>query len=367
MRTYFKYLLLSFLVLFTAIAEAQLNSDKFVVVLDAGHGGKDPGRPTKFELEKNVALKVVLEIGKELEKQPHVEVIYTRTTDVFLELRERAAIANKADADLFVSIHCNAHNTQAFGTETYVLSVGNTERNFEIAKAENEVIFLEEDYEVHYEGYDPNSPESNIAISVMQEEFVEQSIILADMVENNFKNKLKRKSRGVKQISLWVMHNTYMPSVLIETGFLTNRNEGKYLSTNKGQKEISGAITDAVLKYKEQLYPNFGDVVLTQETISGSSTSNAAKINTDITFKVQIAASKRKVVTKPYNFNGLKAVERINNGNVYKYFYGQSSNHENIKTLQQEARRKGYPSAFIVAFKGGEQISLEEALKSSSE
>ena len=198
MQTTLKYHLVSFIIVLTFTSftnvSAQNSDDKFVIVLDAGHGGKDPGRPTKFEKEKNVALKIVLEIGKQLEKHDDIKVIYTRKKDVFLELRERANIANKADADLFVSIHCNAHNTQAYGTETYVLSVGNTDRNFDVAKAENEVIFLEDDYEKHYEGYDPNSPESLIGLSILQEDYTDQSILLATLVEGNFKTRLKRKS-----------------------------------------------------------------------------------------------------------------------------------------------------------------------------
>ena len=169
--------------------------------------------------KKIIALKVILEIGKELEKNPSIKVIYTRKTDVFVTLRGRAKIANEADADLFVSVHCNAHHSQAHGTETFVLGVANTQRNLEIAKKENEVIFLEEDYEKHYDGFDPNSPESTIGLTLMQEEYVDQSILLASLIENNFTNKLKRKSRGVKQTSLWVMHNTYMPSCFGGNGF----------------------------------------------------------------------------------------------------------------------------------------------------
>jgi len=164
-------------------------SDQFVVVLDAGHGGHDPGRPTKNGYtEKDIALKVALQVGKHLESNKNIKVIYTRKTDVFVTLRGRAKIANDADADLFVSIHCNAHHTQAHGTETYVLGVGNTERNFNVAKAENEVIYLEENYEKHYEGFDPNAPESLIGLTLMQEAYVDQSILVAYLVEKNFQN-----------------------------------------------------------------------------------------------------------------------------------------------------------------------------------
>jgi len=362
MQTNVKYLLLSFIFLLTHYTFAQKATDKFVVVLDAGHGGKDPGRPTKFDSEKSIALKIVLKVGEELEKNNDIKVIYTRKTDVFVELRERAKIANKADADLFVSIHCNAHHTQAYGTETYVLSLSNTGRNIEIAKAENEVIFLEDDHEKHYEGFNPNSLESLIGLTLMQEDYVDQSITLARFVEDNFQNKLNRKSRGVKQISLWVMHNTYMPSVLIETGFLTNKIEGAYLSSNKGQTEIANSIKDAILKYKESLNVSFDDSDLTESFGSDVSTS----IYSNITFKVQIAASSRKLKTKPYNFKGLQEISRDKIGKTYKYFYGATSDYSKIKDQKNKAYKKGFTTCFIVAFKNGKSITLNEALKTPS-
>ncbi len=362
MQTNVKYLLLSFIFLLTHYTFAQKATDKFVVVLDAGHGGKDPGRPTKFDSEKSIALKIVLKVGEELEKNNDIKVIYTRKTDVFVELRERAKIANKADADLFVSIHCNAHHTQAYGTETYVLSLSNTGRNIEIAKAENEVIFLEDDHEKHYEGFNPNSLESLIGLTLMQEDYVDQSITLARFVEDNFQNKLNRKSRGVKQISLWVMHNTYMPSVLIETGFLTNKIEGAYLSSNKGQTEMANSIKDAILKYKESLNVSFDDSDLTESFGSDVSTS----IYSNITFKVQIAASSRKLKTKPYNFKGLQEISRDKIGKTYKYFYGATSDYSKIKDQKNKAYKKGFITCFIVAFKNGKSITLNEALKTPS-
>lgn len=353
-----------FLVLLTLLSFSKDKSnpfdDKFVVVLDAGHGGHDPGKPSKAGYkEKDIALKIVLAVGKELEKNENIKVIYTRKKDVFVTLRGRAKIANDADADLFVSIHCNAHHTDAYGTETYVLGVANTDRNFNVAKAENEVIFLEEDYETHYEGFNPNSPESLIGLTLMQEEFVDHSIMLASYVENNFANKLKRKSRGVKQASLWVMHNTYMPSVLIETGFITNKSEGSYLNSSKGQKQISSAIESAILQYKTKLDHNIGKLAIVDNGVGESS----ATIYKDIIFKVQIAASSRELETKPYNFKGLNTISREKSGSVYKYFHGETSDYNKIKALQADAKLKGFNSCFIVAFKNGKRISLTDALK----
>ena len=183
---------------FGLIANAQLKNDtkSFVVVLDAGHGGKDPGRPTSYGYkEKDIALDIVLKVGNNLEAVPGVSVIYTRKTDVFLELRERATIANKADADLFVSVHCNAHDSQAHGTETYVLGLHRNDSNFKVAQKENEVIFLEKDYEINYEGFDPSSPESFIGLTLLQEDYLDQSILLASTIQKNFTEKLKRKNR----------------------------------------------------------------------------------------------------------------------------------------------------------------------------
>jgi N-acetylmuramoyl-L-alanine amidase len=333
---------------------SQGDENKFVVVLDAGHGGHDPGRPTKFDKEKNVALKIVLAVGRQLEANKNVKVIYTRKTDIFLELHERSAIANKADADLFVSIHCNAHTSQAYGTETFVLSVENTGRNFDVAKAENEVIYLEENYEQNYEGFDPNSPESLIGLALLQEDYVEQSIWLASRVENNFKNNLKRKSRGVKQQPLWVIHNTYMPSVLIETGFLTNKSEGQYLSSKNGQQKIAKQIANAILDYKKEW------ITISNSTVLIESEPEIKDTPQNIIYKVQIAAGSRKLETKPYNFKGLKGVAIEPFGNGYKYFYGNTTSYENAKELQREAKAKGYTTCFIVAYKNGEQVKISD-------
>lgn len=348
---------------------AQGTSNKFVVVLDAGHGGHDPGNLGNGYKEKNIALNIVLQVGKELEKNSDIKVIYTRKTDVFLKLHERAAIANKADADLFVSVHCNSFSNNAHGTETFVLGLHANERNFNVAKKENEVIFLEDDYEKHYEGFDPNSPESLIGLTLMQEEFLDQSIQLAGLIENNFTNKLKRSSRGVKQAGFWVLHNTYMPSVLIETGFLTYKPEGQYLNSDKGQNDMSNAIKEAILDYKHSLDLNIGDFITNTNSENNQNNQtmekNEPQIYKDITFKVQIAASSRKIETKSYNFKGLENISREQFNKLYKYYYGSTSDYNEIKQLQLQAKSKGYKSCFIVAYKEGELVSLDDALKST--
>ena len=355
---------------------SQTNNKPFIVVLDAGHGGKDPGRPTKFGYkEKDIALKIVLKIGENLEKHKNVKVIYTRKTDVFIELRQRAKIANKADADLFVSVHCNAHNSQAYGTETYVLGLGRSESNFRVAKEENEVIFYEDDYETNYEGFDPNSPETLIGLTLMQEDYLDQSIQLARNIQDNFTNRLKRKNRGVKQAVFWVLHNTYMPSVLIETGFITNRSEGDYLNSVVGNNNISKSISDAIVDYKSSLNTAVlieavpsptEEVVTTSEIVKPTETANSPEnIDKSIVFKVQIAAGSKKLATKSYNFKGLKPISRTRSKKVYRYFYGETLSYEAVVMLKNEALAKGYKSAYVVAYKNGKKIAVKSALKST--
>ena len=339
----------------------------FVVVLDAGHGGKDPGKVGyKKCKEKEIALKIVLKIGSLLEKHQNLKIVYTRKTDVFVDLWERGRIANKADADLFVSIHCNSHTSQAYGSETWVLGTHANNKNFEVAKAENSVILLEDNYQKNYKGFDPNSPESVIGLTLMQEEYLDQSIQLASIIQDGFTNKLKRKNRGVKQAGFVVLHQTYMPSVLIETGFISNRIEGLYLNSKIGQQKFSISIYENIVKYINQLSIN--TVVDAQETkneqkIVDSDNSNETVKN--IQFKVQIAAGARKLETKSYNFKGLRNVERIRSGKIFRYYFGKTTSYTKIKELQKIAKSKGYRSAFIVAFKKGEKISIEDVLKKS--
>ena len=335
---------------------SQTNTKPFVVVLDAGHGGKDPGRPTNFGYkEKDIALKIVLKIGENLEKQKNIKVIYTRKTDVFVELRKRASIANKADADLFVSVHCNAHSSQAFGTETYVLGLGRSESNFRVAKQENEVIFYEDDFETNYQGFDPNSPETMIGLTLMQEDYLDQSILLARNIQDNFTKKLKRKNRGVKQAVFWVLHNTYMPSVLVETGFITNKKEGDYLNSVEGKNNISKSISDAILDYKLSLNTD----VLVENSKSETETAQA------VVFKVQIAAGSKKIVIKPNNFKGLDKISRVKSNAIYRYFYGSTPSFDTAVDLQKKAIAKGYSDAFVVAYKNDQKISIQTALKTT--
>jgi len=230
--------------------------NEFVVVLDAGHGGHDPGNLGNGYLEKNIALNIVLKAGELLEQRSGIKVIYTRKDDTFVDLYVRGEIANKANADLFVSVHCDSHTSDASGAGTFVLGLHANEQNFEIAKKENSAIYLEDNYETRYAEYDINSPESVIGLTIMQEEFLDQSIMLAKMMQDNFANRLKRTNRKVKQAGFIVLHQTFMPSVLVETGFLTNKSEGIYLNSKKGQAEMGKAIADAIAGYKDNVRAN---------------------------------------------------------------------------------------------------------------
>jgi len=324
---------------------------KYVVVLDAGHGGKDPGNTGNGYKEKNIALKVAVAVGKQLQKEDDIKVVFTRDEDVFIDLWKRGDIANQAKADLFVSIHCDSHTSNAYGAGTFVLGIRGNKKNLEIAKRENAVILLEDNYK-RYEGFDPNSAESMIGLSLLQEENLDKSLTIASYIQSNFTKKLKRLDRKVKQDNFQVLRETIMPSVLIELGFLTNRNEGRYLNSKKGQKALSNSIALAIKKYINQLKLN---------TISMVDEVVIEKSMTEIQYKIQIASGKNKIATKSYNFRGLRNVERVDVGSFFKYYYSNSKVLEKAKKALKLVKRKGYKTAYIVAFKNGERIPLKEA------
>ncbi|UBZ13560.1 N-acetylmuramoyl-L-alanine amidase [Flagellimonas marinaquae] len=376
------------------------SKDKFVVVLDAGHGGHDPGNIGNGYLEKKIALAIVLNVGKQLEKHQDIKVVYTRDDDTFVDLFERGEIANKANADLFVSVHCNAHSSDAYGTETYVLGLHANRQNFEVAKKENSVIYLEDNYEQRYAEYDINSPESVIGLTIMQEEFLDQSIQLGKKLQDNFTKQLKRKDRKVKQAGFIVLHQTFMPSVLVEAGFLTNKNEGSYLNSKKGQEEMGNAIAKAVLAYKEEMglttsisVPDekIEDVEVVdnvkeetpkqtiketavekepvkQETNTVASSESEKETvveskDTGVVFKVQLMASGKTIPLRPDNFNGLDQLSKEPYKNMYRYMYGNANNYEAAKRLKNDADAKGYTTSYIVAYKNGVRVPITDALK----
>ena len=336
----------------------------FTVVLDAGHGGRDTGNRGNGYYEKKIALNIALTIGSLLEKQNSIKVIYTRKADVFVDLIERANIANKADADLFISIHCDAFGqSSVYGAGTFVLGLHANERNFQIAQKENSVIFLEEDYEQKYDGFDPNNPESVISLLLMQETYLDQSIVAANTIQKSFTSNLSRKDRTVKQAGFVVLKYTYMPSVLVEAGFLTNPKEGAYLNSTKGQQQISSTIADAVINYRNFLYSSVSSENPIENNMPKSELlKNVKEDISTIYFSVQIAASKKSIATKPYNFKGLKPIQRQKEGKIYRYYYSQSKTIEGAKKLQTRAQKKGFKGAFLVAFRDGKKVDIKSVL-----
>ena len=371
----------------------------FKITLDAGHGGKDWGATYNGHVEKNISLAVVLKVGEILENQPSMDVNYTRKTDVFIDLVERANIANRVDANIFVSIHCNANkNTVADGTETYVMGMTKNASSLAVAKNENEVITMEKDYKQKYEGYDPKSPETMIGLTLMQEEYMENSISLASKIQDAF-SILGKKVRGggVKQAPYMVLHKAYMPRVLIEMGFISNPVEGAILDSEEGQDKIAEAIANAIISYKKEYFGN-GNTSEEKERPSQKiieatpviekegkeipkqlpnkeNVKDLKKIvkpevekeivineNAKAIFKVQIGASSKKMDLEPANFKGLNNIS-VSGTDFYKYMYGETTNYDVAKKLLQEAKTKGYASAFIIALKNGKIISIQEAIK----
>ncbi len=326
----------------------------YTIVLDAGHGGKDPGNLGNGYKEKNIALKVALIVGNELKKDKDLKVIYTRSGDVFIDLWKRGDIANTAKADLFVSIHCDSHTSNAYGAGTFVLGLRGNKKNLEIAKRENAVILrFEDNYKEKYIGFDSNSAESVIGLSLLQEENLDKSLEIASLIQTNFTKNLKRLDRKVKQDNFQVLRETIMPSVLVELGFLTNKTEGRYLNSKNGQQKMGKAVTDGIKNYINHLKLNTVIEVFADDE----------NLKNTVEYKIQIASGKNKISTKPYNFKNLKKVQVAKVGAYYKYYYGNSSKYKGVLKALKIAKEKGYSSAFIVAFKSGEKISVREAKK----
>jgi len=352
-----KYLLFSLVFIGTSITFAQ-QATPFKVVLDAGHGGKDPGTMRGAIREKDIVLDVVLRLGKMLEQQPGIKVIYTRKTDVFIELRERAQIANKAKANLFISVHCNGVKSPvAKGTETFVMGMSRTDTNLDIAKKENGVIFLEDDYNQKYKGFDPNNPETLLGLKILQEEFLGQSIELASEIEKNFQL-TNRFSRGVKQQPIWVLDATVMPGVLVELGFVSHPDEGLYISSDAGKDEMALSLFNSIIAYKNTFFSPT-DLVMpmerqveatTPKAVSDASENEVAVVSSGKHYKVQLEAGIKKIELIPSNFKGLDAISFTYDNKKYKYFYGDETNYEACKKRLAEAKSKGYKSAFIVTF-----------------
>ncbi len=405
-KTWIGIIMLVGMPIYAIQAQTQHPAKKFTVVIDPGHGGKDAGTlgtgRTKIH-EKDVVLAIGKKVDSILKKNdPDIRVIMTRKTDKFVELRKRADIANKAKADVFVSIHCNANpNKNVRGSETYVLGIHRNKDNLEVAKKENAVIKLEDDYKLHYKGFDPDAPETFIGLELMQEEYLEQSILLAALVQKEYQKSVHTKNRSVQQAGFAVLRLTYMPSILTEVGFLSNPEEEKFLHSRAGQLKIANSIANAVIKYKKLILQNTeaaGDLHVSDLNVPGSGSTNTGREtghgstggardvqhtqnsqhsltssgnNFEVSnvncnncfFSVQVAMSKHKIPNVSRYFKGLNPVFYKKMGNVYKYFYGKTLNFDKVKKLQRQARQKGFRDAFIVGFRNGNRVPAGSILK----
>ena len=355
------------------------------VVIDAGHGGKDPGCHGKFSKEKHVCLSMALKLGALIEKKyPELKVIYTRDTDVFVELGERANIANRAKADLFICIHANAASPAAYGTETYVLGLHRSESQQKVASRENSIIELEEDGGAQYKNFDL-SPDAIIAKRLQLSVFLDHAIMFAQYLQAEFK-KLGRRDRGVKQAGFMVLYKTTMPSVLIETGFLTNPNEEIFIGKEAGQNKMANAMLDAFEKYKRNIEgkdistPTKSENISEEKSVEKVQEKNkikeepqnsafvnkvngAAKMNTGLNFRVQILSLNAKIDSDSPRLKGERETFEYQQGGLYKYCSkGFGEDLKSAVKYKVQMREKGFQGAFVVAFLDGERIGIEKAI-----
>jgi len=384
------------------------------IVIDAGHGGKDPGCHGAKYKEKDIALAVALKFGKYIEENmKDVKVVYTRKTDIFPSLQERANIANKAKADLFISIHCNSAcyrdkklkkdicNNDAHGAETYVMGIKNEKGKMDVAQRENSTILLEDDYIKKYEGFDPNSDESYIIMSMFNDSYVDQSLNFASKVQKQYSEKIGRKDKGVKRASLLVLWKSYMPSVLTEIGFLTNPSEEQFLGSSKGQDYIASGLFRAFREYKDEIEgvtKKYDDAFEKQEKYKMSKedslelkdmSKNITSVNktegdtlkddpielevvkkdneekdknkseSPIIYKVQITSSDKPIALNSDKFAGVeKPGEYIDKG-IYKYTSGECKSQSDASKLQAVLRKNGFKDAFVIAMQDGKRIPLK--------
>lgn len=378
----------------TGSAEAK----DFVVVIDAGHGGHDPGAIGKISKEKNINLNVALKLGKQIQKNcPDVKVIYTRTRDVFIPLNRRAEIANDAKADLFISVHTNAlaNNRTAKGASTWTLGLAKSDANLEVAKRENSVILYESDYKTRYAGFNPNSSESYIIFEFMQDKYMSQSVHLASLVQKQFRNTCRRVDRGVHQAGFLVLKASAMPSILIELGFISTPEEERYLNSEAGTTTLANGIFRAFLTYKREQEIRLNGssrTVLPEDTPQpeeeaketakttpettpkpagqngkpasrpAEKTAAAQTESSSLVFKVQVLTSVRPLAKNDKRLKGLKNVDYYKEGGLYKYTYGASSDYNKVLRTKRSITAK-FKDAFIVAFKNGKKVNINTAIK----
>lgn len=381
-----RFLILCLLYFFVNFASAQKVN---TVVLDAGHGGHDTGALGKNSREKDITLAIVLKLRDYIHgNMKDVKVILTRDDDTFVELYRRARIANENNADLFISIHCNSTKSpSAYGVETFVMGLHKSQANLAVAKAENAAILLEDNYVEKYDGFDPNSPEGNIFFNMIQNAFLDKSLAYAGKVQHQLVDNLHMLNRGVKQAGFLVLYKTAMPGVLIETGFISNPTEEKFLLSEKGQDQMAQAIFKAFRDYKNQFERRSDETVNADTIIAGTRTKEKI-INKNnrkplpentrpaeksdsvlikrydpsvVSFRVQFALYTEVQPIDSKIFSGIGNVKMYIHGGSYKYTSGDFNTMEAASQRRKELIAKGYKDAFIVAFKGSERITNDEA------
>ncbi|NLA50194.1 MAG: N-acetylmuramoyl-L-alanine amidase [Bacteroidales bacterium] len=351
-------------------------------MLDPGHGGRDPGALGSFSQEKNINLAIALKTGEYLVKNlKNIKVVYTRNDDSTVDLLDRPQIANRNKADLFISIHANwARNKNVSGTESFIMGLAKDEDNLAVAMKENEVILLEDDYSERYQGFDPKSPESYIIFTLMQNVFQKQSTDLAMKVQNQFRERANRNDRGVKQAGFWVLFNTTMPAVLIETGFITNAAEEKYLNSTEGQEHLASAIFRACRDYINSI-DNMSNFVITEKEANGLQppvSADAQKeanglqppVSADaettgddgIVFMVQVASASVRSEISPGNFRGLTDIVEIHSQERYKYVTGRFGEYADAVKYRRQIEQI-FPDAFVIAIKDNKILPLQQALE----
>ena len=378
-RSYILYICICLWLLFLPLCTSHLWGKDFVVVIDAGHGGHDPGAIGKISKEKNINLNVALKVGNLIKNNcDDVKVIYTRSKDVFIPLDRRAEIANNAKADLFISIHTNAlaNNRTAKGASTWTLGLAKSDANLEVAKRENSVILYESDYQTRYAGFNPNSAESYIIFEFMQDKYMEQSVHLASLMQKQFRHTCKRLDRGVHQAGFLVLKASAMPSILIELGFISTPEEERYLNSETGATTMAKGIYHAFLNYKreheirltgvsktvipteqkEQDIEKENDRPVTVQKVAESATND-----NEITFKIQILTSSKPLAKNDKRLKGLKGVDYYKEKGIYKYTYGASGDYNKVLRTKRTITAQ-FKDAFIIAFRDGEKMNVNEAI-----
>lgn len=406
-RPYILYIFICLWLLFLPSYTNHLWGKDFVVVIDAGHGGHDPGAIGKISKEKNINLNVALKVGNLIKRNcDDVKVIYTRSKDVFIPLDRRAEIANNAKADLFISIHTNAlaNNRTAKGASTWTLGLAKSDANLEVAKRENSVILYESDYKTRYAGFNPNSAESYIIFEFMQDKYMEQSVHLASLMQKQFRQTCRRADRGVHQAGFLVLKASAMPSILIELGFISTPEEERYLNSEEGAGTMAKGIYRAFLNYKREHELRLTGVSKTivpteqeednapaiaqkdtesvntapqqEKLLAEAKTKPAATAKTapkrpivvesatndsEITFKIQILTSSKPLAKNDKRLKGLKEVDYYKEGGIYKYTYGASSDYNKVLRTKRTITAQ-FKDAFIIAFRNGEKMNVNEAI-----